>query len=217
MAWLLHELAPEVSFEIKPVDLYRGEQFDTVFKDRFPLHAVPAVEIHLEGRPAITMTESGAIIVALADAVPSRALAPPSGPLSPERARYLQIIHACGASFDMHLWQIRIHTHVLEAAQKDERTVARYTAKFRGEVEPLLLERLQRADFICGDGFSAADCMTGHLVMWARTYGLCADSAFRAYLSRLSKRPAFLRAFADAGGFNPVVPDDAELRRRFTG
>jgi glutathione S-transferase len=52
--------------------------------------------------------------------------------------------------------------------------------------------------FTCGAEFSAADCVIGHNVAWARGYGLCRDDVFRAYLSRLSKRPAFAAAFADA-------------------
>ena len=40
----------------------------------------------------------------------------------------------------------------------------------------------------------------------ARGYGLCQDEVFRAYLSRISKRPAFRAAFADAASFNPQPP-----------
>ena len=53
--------------------------------------------------------------------------------------------------------------------------------------------------------------------MWARSYGLLQDPAFKSYLSRLSKRPAFQKAFADAALFKPQVPGDAPLVKRFTG
>ena len=112
------------------LDLYRGDQYQPSFRDRFPLHAVPAIEIAPEGGVPIDMTESGAIIVALTDAFPDKKLAPAAVPMSRARADYLQVIHTCGAAFDMMLWQIRIHEHILNDAQRDDRTIARYRHKF---------------------------------------------------------------------------------------
>jgi glutathione S-transferase len=65
------------------------------------------------------------------------------------------------------LWQIRIHTHLL-GSDGDEKTVARYRGKFASEVEPQLRERLSVHPFICSFGFSAADCVVGANVNWAR-------------------------------------------------
>mgnify|MGYP001104467223 CR=1 FL=1 len=106
---------------------------------------------------------------------------------------------------------------MLLLSERDPRTVARYRAKFTGEVEPQLARRLERTAFICADAFTAADCVIGHCVPWARGYGMCRDELFRAYLSRLSKRPAFAAAFADARQFQPEVPQDQPLVARFTG
>jgi glutathione S-transferase len=52
--------------------------------------------------------------------------------------------------------------------------------------------------YICGDGFTAADCMVGFAVRWAQSYGLCIGSPFDAYLELLRARPAFQLAFDDA-------------------
>ena len=65
--------------------------------------------------------------------------------------------------------------------------------------------------------FTAADCVVGHSVFWARGYGLCKDDVFRGYLSRLSKRPAFVAAFADAREFVAAVSAEQALAARFTG
>jgi glutathione S-transferase len=46
---------------------------------------------------------------------------------------------------------------------------------------------------------------------------MCRDELFRAYVSRLSKRPAFAAAFADAREFNPEVPQGKAAKSRFTG
>jgi glutathione S-transferase len=118
---------------------------------------------------------------------------------------------------DMMLWQIRIHEHVLPKAERDERTVARYRNKFIAEVEPQLASRLTKGEFICGDTFTAADCVIGHNVTWARGYGMCQDEIFRAYLSRISKRPAFRAAFADAASFNPQPPKAPSGKISFNG
>jgi hypothetical protein len=64
--------------------------------------------------------------------------------------------------------------------------------------------------------------------MWARGYGLCQDGIFRRYLSGLSKRPAFVKAFAGENGPTiienlrhevawRVVPTIAEGTARVTG
>jgi glutathione S-transferase len=112
---------------------------------------------------------------------------------------------------------VRIHEDVLPEPARDPRTVARYRHKFAAEVEPQLARRLEAAPFICGEAFTAADCVIGHDVVWARGYGLCQDELFRKYVSRLSKRPAFALAFADAREFSRAVPQDRPLTRRFTG
>uniref|UniRef100_UPI0035CBE392 glutathione S-transferase family protein n=1 Tax=uncultured Sphingomonas sp. TaxID=158754 RepID=UPI0035CBE392 len=215
--WLLHELAPQLTFEVVPINLYRGDQYEPGFLKAFPFHSVPAVEITLGDGARINMSESGAIVVALADLCPESRLAPvlESSPIG--RSDYLQTIHLCGASFEMQLWQIRIHKHVLRAADRDERTVERYMNKFNNEVTPWLSERLWKGDFVCGENFTAADCMVGYVAIWARSYGLCRTPQIDNYVQRLSSRPAFKLAFADAREFNPAVPDNALVHSHFTG
>ncbi len=162
------------------------------------------------------MLESAAIVAFLADAYPASCLAP-AAQGSRERADYLQMLHFGGTAMDMILWQIRIHEHVLAVAERDPRTASRYRLKFVQEIEPQLSQRLARAPFICGDAFTAADCIVGHSVYWARGYGLCRSDVFRSYISRLSKRPAFQAAFADAREFTAEVSAEKALVARFTG
>jgi glutathione S-transferase len=163
------------------------------------------------------MLESGAMVTFLADAFPEKGLAPAPHPFSPERMDYLQVLYFGASWMDMMLWQIRIHEHLLGEHEKDRHTIQRYREKFTGEVEPQLRKRFERHPFVCGEAFSAADCVIGHNVTWARGYGLCQDEIFRGYLSRVSKRPAFVKAFADARAFQSKPPDDAEIGERFTG
>ncbi len=214
--WALHETVGD-DFEVEVVPLYEGAQYNGNYLQKNPNHNVPTLEITLGDGTSMYMMESGAMVALLADAFPDKGLAPPVNELSGARADYLQMLHFGASWMDMMLWQIRIHEHILPASERDARTIARYRNKFTGEVEPQLVARLEKTKYICGDGFSAADCIIGHNVTWARAYGLCQNEIFRAYLSRLSKRPAFISAFADVDQFQLAVPEGKPLATKFTG
>ncbi len=212
--WALHETVGD-DFEVQNVQLYSGEQYRDDYLQKNPNHNVPLLEIYTEDGSVHRMLESVAMVEWLVDAFPEKQLSPPAG-LSLERADYLQMLHFGGTWMDMMLWQVRIHEHVLPTAQSDSRTIERYRHKFVEEVEPQLKERLDRTSFICGEEFSGADIVIGHNVTWARGYQLCQDEIFREYLSRLSKRPAFLKAFEDARNFTPEVPNKDRMKK-FSG
>lgn len=213
--WMLHETVGD-AFSVVSVDLYSGVQYRPDFTALNPNHAVPVLQIGWSDGSTQTMIESAAMVAFLADAHPDKELAPPPG-ATRERADYLQMLHFGSTWIDMMLWQIRIHEHVLPEAERDARTVARYRRKFETEIEPQLAQRLSSAPYICGERFTAADCVIGHDVTWARGYGLCRDPVFRDYVSRLSKRPAFAAAFADARQFKPEVPPEQRETRAFSG
>jgi glutathione S-transferase len=207
--WVLHEVVDD-DFTVEVVPLYEGHQYRPDYLARNPNHCVPTLEVSFGDGTVLNMIESGAMVAWLADVFPARRLAPPADALSAERADYLQVLHFGTSSMDMMLWQIRIHEDLLPAEERDPRTAERYRDKFASEVEPQLRRRLEGGEFICGPSFSAADCVIGHNVTWARGYGLCQDDAFRRYLSRVSKRPAFVKAFADAREFRRQLPDGAD-------
>ena len=158
------------------------------------------------------MLESAAMVAFLADAFPDKGLAPPANVPSPARAHYLQMLQFGGSWMDMMLWQIRGHEHLLPRDQSDARTIERYRSKFVTEVEPQLLQRFEIAEFICGPSFTAADCVIGHNVAWARLYGLCQNDVFGSYLSRLARREGFRKAFADAQNFSAAPPPGKNTR-----
>jgi glutathione S-transferase len=214
--WLLHELVGD-EFKVNRIDLYSLEAYSPDYLRLNPNHNVPFIRFRTADGELVTAVESGAILTLLADAFPERQLAPKPAPLSAERADYLQTLYFGAAAVDMMLWQIRIHEHVLLEAQKDFRTIARYRKKFVGEVEPQLAARLERGGFICGSAFSAADCMIGHGVLWAKAYGLCTGVVFDRYVGRLAEHEAFAKAFADRSEIVLQVPPDAPVLHAFTG
>jgi glutathione S-transferase len=213
--WMLHEIVGD-AFETVLLDLYAGAQYAPDYLAKNPNHNVPLLEIEFADGGFLTMCESAGMVAWLADAFPEKALAPPPGP-TPARADYLHMLLFGASPMDMMLWQIRVHEHLLPEAECDAATIARYRKKFASEVEPQLAARLHKSGFICGEAFTAADCVIGHNVTWARAYGLCTDDVFRAYLSRLSKRPAFLAAFADARNFSLAPPQRPDGRSKFNG
>ncbi len=213
--WMLHEVVGS-NFEAERVALYDGAQYSDEYLRLNPNHAVPVLEITWDNGTVQRVIESAAIVAFLADAYPAAGLAPPAGAL-PERADYLQMLHFGSTWMDMMLWQVRIHENVLTADQRDDRTIARYRHKFEQEAEPQVAERLAKTPFICGQSFTAADCIVGHSVFWARGYGMCRDDIFKNYVGRLAQRPAFAAAFADAREFTKQVPQDKPLVKRFTG
>ena len=214
--WLLHECVGN-DFEIEKVSLYEGVQYQPSFLQKNPNHGVPVLEITLTNGEKKTMFESGAMLSFLADSFPQKNLAPPPEAFSLQRADYLQMLHFGGSWMDMMLWQIRIHKHVLPDAEKDERTVDRYMTKLTAEVEPQLVKRLCQNTYICGDHFTAADCVIGHNIIWAKSYGLCTDEVLTKYLSTLSSRRAFQQAFSDAAEFQAQAPESSAANGQFTG
>lgn len=214
--WMLHELMDD-NFDVEVVTLVDGDQYRDEFLRLNPNHAVPVMEIAMENGEVVHMIESGAMVALLADTFPGKNLAPPPHILSPRRADYLQMLHFGASSMDMMLWQLRVHEDLLPVSERDDRTIRRYRKKFATEVEPQLKERLIRMPFICGSEFSAADCIVGYNVLWAQAFELCSHQVFCEYVTRLSERPAFKRAFSDRHKFRRSIPEDSAIRTKFTG
>ena len=215
--WLLHELLDD-DFDVERVPLYESAQYSEDYLRINPNHNVPVLEITLDNGERKIMLESGAMVSLLADIYPEKGLAPAPDAFSTARADYLQMLHYGTSWMDMMLWQIRIHTHLL-GSDSDQKTIERYNDKFTGEVEPQLISRLDATDYICGENFSAVDCVMGQNVLWARAYGLCQGEQFSDYIARLSQRTAFGKAYADMGDFSlaPTGTNATSLAGHFTG
>ena len=215
--WLLHELLGD-DFDVEVVPLYDSAQHSPEYLEKNPNHNVPTLEITLDNGEQRIMLESGAMVELLADVFPEKGLAPPPDVFSIARVDYLQMLHFASTSMDMMLWQIRVQTHLL-GGEKDEKTLSRYRAKFTREVEPQLKARLEAHEYICGDQFSAVDCIMGQNILWAQAYGLCQDDVFSGYMGRLSARPAFSQAYSDLADFSLDIPEEkrAGWGEKFTG
>ena len=195
--WLLHEMRGD-DFETIRVALRQGQQFSPEFLAKNPCHGVPVLDVVYEDGTEQTITESLAILTWLADLDDRFAPAPSA---LRARADYLQVLALGGSWMDQMLWNIRLHETILPKAARSEAFANFNRDKIKNEIAPQLANRLSKHDYICGDHFTAADCMTGHNLNWAGAYGLCRDDVFKAYMGRMKSRKAFQKAFADASEF----------------
>jgi len=195
--WLLHEMRGE-DFETVRVALRQGGQFTPEFLAKNPNHGVPVLDVTYADGTQQTITESLAILLWLADQDDRFAPAPTD---LRARADYLHLMALGGSWMDQLLWNIRLHESILPKAERNETFATFNRDKIENEIAPQLAARFSKQDYMCGDSFTAADCLMGQNINWAAAYGLCRNDVFKSYMSRMKSRPAFQLAFADAKEF----------------
>jgi len=155
------------------------------------LKAPPYLAINPMGKiPAIVhngtvVTECAAICAYLADAFPQAGLAPPAADRGPY---YRWMFFAAGP---------------VEAASTNKSMGFEVTPEGQrmagygnlGLVVDALEGAVAKSDYIAGDKFTAADVYVGAQIGWGMQFGwLEKRPAFEAYWSRISERPAAVRA-----------------------
>lgn len=189
-----------VPHEVVRVDLLKGEGMTPDFLTLNPNHAVPVLHLKYDDGREQTLFESGAMVLHLADLYPEAGLSPSvSNPVA--RADYLQMVAFNTAHLDTILWNIRLNRDLFPKPVRSEAIVAFNMAKLQNEIVPQLETRLADQDWICGDQFSAADCIMAQNIGWMRAYGVGHDGIVHAYAKRLQARPSWQTAYADAREF----------------
>jgi glutathione S-transferase len=178
--WLLEEL--EIPYTLRPVDLMHGER-----NAAHPLGAVPSARID-----GTTLIESGAICHWLTDRFPDRGLAP--APDHPQRTRYEQWMYFAPGTLEPPAFDIVLHSFILPEPQRVPAIIP-FAEKSYRRVLRVLSDELDHGDYLLGERFSTADIMIGSTVNWLPDQ-LAPFPALRAYVDRLSARPAWQRAKA---------------------
>jgi glutathione S-transferase len=178
--WMLEETG--LPFRIERLDLQKEEQRSPGFMKLNTMGKVPVLTC---GETVIT--ETAAICAFLADAVPERELAPPPG--DPRRGTYYR-------------W-LFFGPSCLEPAITDrmmERPPASSTALGYGDYDRVLSTVrgvVQPGPYLLGQQFTAADVVLGSGLRWGMMFGgVPEEPEFRAYVDRLSARPAWQRTEA---------------------
>jgi glutathione S-transferase len=181
--WMLEELG--VPYELIAVNLDAKENREPGYLRLHPLGQVPAL---VDGD--VTVFESIAICMYLADRFPDRSLAPPVS--SPLRGQYYQWLLFCASTIEPAIGRWSQHGGDVAEAER-EKARARFTA-----VADVLTRALTTGEHMLGDPFSTVDVIVGSNLNWARRVGLLdGRDALASYVDRLLARPAARRAFGD--------------------
>lgn len=187
--WLLEELG--VPYELVRLDASKGETKTPEYLKVNPFGHVPAL---VDG--GVTIAESGAICLYLADKFPEKKLAPAPG--SKDRGPYLAwILHAV-SSLEPHIAAY----FRLGRAPDDKKDQAAMDAEKKKLIEEAktLDDALAGRTFLVGDSFTAADVFVSQVMTWGRRMKMFGGADLpnvEAWLQRLRERPALVRATAD--------------------
>lgn len=178
--WLLEELGQP--FEIVEIDIRDpASRADESFRAASPMGKVPALR---DGE--VSLSDSAAIGIYLADRYPEAGLAP--GIADSDRGRYL-------------FW-MTFTPGVIEPSMSEKFNDWPPNPSQSGWGSyDLMIETLenglQKGPWLLGDRFSAADVLVGSSVNFMRMFGILPENTVLAdYAERCTARPAFARAMA---------------------
>lgn len=177
--WMLEELGRPYRTEVLG---YGTSMKDPAYLAINPMGKVPVI-VH----GSTVVTEGAAICAYLADAFPEAGLAPPPG--DPRRGSYYRWMFFSAGPLEAALINRALGFQV----PADRRRMMGY-----GCVEDAVNAMeyaVSQSEYIAGDRFTAADVYVGSHIGWGMMFGtLEKRPAFEAYWSRVSSRPAAVRA-----------------------
>jgi len=181
--WLLDELG--APYEVKLIDLAKGEQKTPQYLAINPMGKVPAI-VHR----GVVVTEAAAICVYLADAFPQAGLAPKLD--DPKRGTYLRWIF-----FGVGCFEPAVMDKML-GRPPVERTGAIGYGTY-DTMLAALATALTPGPWILGERFSAADVFVGSQLHYAvMTKAIEPTPVIQKYVDRIAARPALQKLLKGA-------------------
>ena len=175
---LLEELGAD--YELRVLDLKKGEQRQAAYLAVNPMGKVPAI-VH----DGALVTEQGAVFAYLADLHPEAGITPAIG--DPLRGPYLRWLFFYGSSFE---------PAIVDRSLKRE--PAPLATSPYGDYETTLktlFDQLGDGPYLLGKRFTAADVLWGTALRWTTMFKLVPETAaVKAYVERIGARPAAQRA-----------------------
>lgn len=185
--WLLEEMG--LPYELREVDMLAGVENDPEFLAINPSGFIPA----LQDGDAI-MVESIAILEYLMAKYGPTPLCP--SPHDASFPLYQQFLHMGEAGLAMPVFIIVVSNMLAPEAERDNWGARKSLSLFENRLK-LVSRQLARAPYIAGDAFTAADISVAYALEFAqRTIKYDLGELERAYLARVSARPAHQRAKA---------------------
>lgn len=177
--WMLEEVGEPYDLEI--LRLADGEQLKPAYLAINPMGKVPALK-----HEGVVITEAAAICTYLADAFPQAKLNVPVG--DPRRGVYLKWLF-----FGPGCLEPAITDKAYPRVQQPRRGTLGY-----GEydlVMDVLAKAVEKAPYLMGEQFTAADVVIGSTLRWGMMFDLLPKRAeFVDYVGRLGERSALKRA-----------------------
>jgi glutathione S-transferase len=185
--WLLEEAG--APYEIIAHDFEAGTHKRPDFLKLNPDGKLPTlIDRGPDGSWSTVVTESSAIVIYVADALPEAGLAPAVS--DPWRGAYLNWIAYAAAAVEPALAD-----HVWPRAEAAPARAIGWPPY--GAVMDRIAAGLSPGPYLTGAYFTAADLMVGSMLNWLAGWGkLPGPERFESYLERLKARPAFQRASA---------------------
>lgn len=177
--WAVNELGLEC--EIVPIDLMSGESRKSEFLRLNPAAKVPVL---VDGD--LVLNESAAIVMYLAEKHPAKGLMPSE---VRQRAEAYRWILFTVTELEQPLWRIAHNSFIYPEDKRQPSDVAIAREEF-STMAKVLERHMEGRQFIVGDCFSVADCVTAYIIDWASTNELLGDlPQLRAYVERMYARP----------------------------
>jgi len=186
-AWLLEEL--ELAYELNRMDFHPKDLKSDEHRQRHPLGRVPVLE---DGD--VSIFESGAIAEYILERHKNGGLKPAVD--DPRFPAYLQWFHYCEGMVMPPVNTIVVQTLLLPPDRRDPVALGQAQRLLAKALEPVNAA-LEGKEYLIGD-FSAVDTMLGHALVMSGRLGCVSDemSNIKAYIERVSARPAFQKAFS---------------------
>jgi glutathione S-transferase len=186
--WILEELG--LKYDIERLALGKGEGRTPAYLAINPNGFVPSL---VDGD--LTMYESSAILMHLADKHPDKKLAPPVG--SSERAHYYRWMVYVPSTVDPVLANITFHTKLLPEDKRNASIAGAALSDF-AKIAPILENAVAGKSYVVGNSFTAADIAVASAVGWIEFLGKLGDyPKLAAYAAPFKERPAYKIAYAD--------------------
>jgi glutathione S-transferase len=186
--WMLQELG--IDFEAVSVSLPTGAHRTAEYLEINPAAKVPAL---VDGD--LTLTESGAIVLYLAEKYPERGFIPAD---PQQRAEVYRWMLFAITELEQPLWRIARHTTLYAAHERLPADVALARRDFTS-MAAVLEDHLRDKTFVAGERVSAADFIVAYTLDWGGEAGLLGDfPALRAYVERMYARPHAPMRIAEA-------------------
>ncbi len=182
--WILEEIG--TPYEVITVE---SGAATAEYKKIQPLGGVPAMQ---DGD--LTMFESSAICLHLAEKFPEKKLIPPPG--SNDRAHCYQWIAFVLTTVETQAFTYFLHTIRYEEARRNPALAAEAKEKMKTALD-VLTAALEGKDFLVGDNLTVADVIAASVVSWAVAMKMTdGNPVLNGYLAKLKERPAFKRSIA---------------------